>query len=364
MSAESETRSTADHDAGTPRSRRWLVFLARTLLIVALLLFLLVIMTSPPVRSDHPGWTDAAEMPVARGELSATVGLRNSGCENPPCEVVVAVGGFEPLFSTSDRAEAYVIDEDRWIDLPDLPGARHHLGSAALENGTIVVAGGASSALDWNPHDDVWALAPDSQEWTSLDPLPEPRWGHRLVRVGERLILVGGHGGEDTLIYTFADGWSRAAPIPDPRDHLGAVVVDYEVWVIGGRHDEIKDRVDIYDPENDSWRDGPPLPEPTSAAAVGLVDRTLVVVAGEDDSVFGGGIIRESWMLNVDDPDAGWQPLVKPQEDMHGAGDAVIGEGEEARLLIIGGSSRHGAFSPLDWSDRVMVLEDPQVRED
>jgi hypothetical protein len=364
MSNLSGTEQAVTRGDESVEPRRWPVYLARTLLIVALLLFLLVVMTSPPVRSDQPGWTDAAELHVSRGELSATTGIRADGCENPPCDVVVAVGGFEPLFSTSNRAEAYVIDEDRWIELPDMPGARHHLGSAALEDGTIVVAGGASSALDWEPHDDVWALAPEGEEWTSLEPLPEPRWGHRMVRVDDQLILVGGHGGEDTLIHTFAEGWQRGAPIPDPRDHLGAVVVDGEVWVIGGRHDEIKDRVDVYDPAADEWRDGPPLPEATSAAAVGLVDRTLVVVAGEDDSVLGGGIIRESWMLNVDNPDAGWQPLVKPQEDMHGAGDAVIGDGEDARLLIIGGASRHGMFSPLDWSDRVMVLEEPQVREE
>jgi hypothetical protein len=362
MSSRSGTEQETIVENESFGSRRWPVHVARTLLVGALLLLLLIVMTSPPVRSNQPGWSDAAEMPVPRGELSAATGMRADGCENPPCDVVVAVGGFEPLFSTSSRAEAYVIDEDRWIDLPDMPGGRHHLGSISLEDGTIVVTGGASSALDWEPHDDVWALAPDSDEWIELEPLPEPRWGHRLVRVDDQLILVGGHGGEDTLIWTSADGWTRGAPIPVPRDHLGAVVVDDEIWVIGGRHDEIKDRVDIYDLVSDSWRDGPPLPEPTSAAAVGLIDRTLVVASGEDDAVFSGGMIRDAWMIDVDEVDAGWQPMVQPQEDMHGAGDVVIGAGDEARLLIIGGSSRHGAFSPLDWSDRVMVLEDPQVR--
>jgi N-acetylneuraminic acid mutarotase len=358
--------SGAAHEPNVPERRynRWTVYVVRGLFIAGLLIFLLVVMTTPPVRTDQPGWSDAAEMPAARGELTAAVGVRESGCDEPPCDVVVALGGFASPFSTTTRAEAYLIDEDRWISLPDLPSSRHHLAASAFDDGTIVVTGGAGSGLDWDPTDDVWALEPDSEEWTSLEPLPEARWGHRLVNVDDQLILVGGYGGDTTLIYSRDDGWSTGAPIPVPRDHLGAVVVDDEVWVIGGRDDQIKDRVDIYDPANDSWRDGPPLPEPTSAAVVGLIDRTLVVVAGEDDSVFGGGIIRESWMLDVDDPDAGWQPLVKPPEDMHGAGDAVIGSDDEARLLIIGGASRHGAFSPLDWSDRVMVLEDPQPRED
>ncbi len=358
--------TTVDHDGThSPRPRRynrWWVYAGRALLLVVLLLFLAVVMTTPPDRGDQPGWTDAAEMPAARGELSATIAMRESGCEAPPCEVVVAVGGFAAPFSTSTRAEAYIVDEDRWIELPDLPSSRHHLATAALDDGTIVVTGGAGSGIDWDPTDDVWALAPDSDEWTQLDSLPDARWGHRMVNVDGQLVLVGGYGGADTMIYTPGDGWQLGAPIPVPRDHLGAVVVDGEVWVIGGRDDEIKDRVDIYDPAEDAWRDGPALPEPTSAAAVGLVDRTLVVVAGEDDSVIGGGIVRDSWMLDVDDSDSGWQPLVRPPEDMHGAGDAVIGSGDDARLLIIGGASRHGAFSPLAWSDRVMVLEDPQSR--
>ena len=344
--------------------RRWPAYIFRTVLVGGLLIFLAIVMTSPPDRGEQPGWTDAAEMPAPRGESSAAVGMRETGCDNPPCEVIVVVGGFEPLFSTSSRVEGYIVEEDRWIDLPDLPAARHHLAAASLENGTIVVTGGARSLFGWDPTDDVWALAPDSEEWVLVESLPEPRWGHRLVRVDNQLILIGGHGGEDTLIWTFADGWRRGAPIPEPRDHLGAVVVDDEIWVVGGRDSEISHGVHLYDPADDSWRDGPPLPEATSAAAVGLVDRWLVVIAGEDDSIIGGGMVRNSWMLNVDEPKPGWIPMTEPPVDIHGAGDAVVGEGDDARLFVLGGASRHGALSPLDWSDRVMVLEDPQPRED
>jgi hypothetical protein len=348
---------------GAPR-RRWPAYLFRTALVLGLLIFLAIVMTSPPDRGEQPGWTDAAEMLEPRGEGSAAVGVRESGCDNPPCEVIVVAGGFEPVFSTSRRVEGYVVDEDRWIELPDLPAPRHHPGAAALEDGTIVVTGGTDGLLGWDPEDTAWALAPDSDEWTTLDPLPEPRWGHRLLSMGDQLVLIGGHGGEDTLLWTIDDGWQRGAPIPEPRDHLGAVVVDDEIWVVGGRDDDIKHTVDLYHPEDDTWRDGPNLPDATSGAAIGLIDRWLILVAGEDDSVIGGGMVRNSWMLDVDEPKPGWIPMTEPPEDMHGAGDAVVGDGEDARLFVLGGAGRHGAFSPLSWSDRVMVLEDPQPRED
>ena len=365
-----QTSDSAEQPADQPdqteeqHRRRWPAYLFRGVLVVGLLVFVAILMTSPPDRGDQPGWIDAAEMLEPRGEGSAAVGVRESGCDDPPCDVIVVVGGFEPVFSTSSRVEAYVVDEDRWIELPDLPSPRHHPAAAALEDGTIVVTGGTDGIMGWDPEDNAWALAPDADEWTALDPLPEPRWGHRLLAMDNQLILIGGHGGEDTLLWTFEDGWQRGAPIPEPRDHLGAVVVDDEIWVVGGRHDDIKHTVDLYEPATDSWRDGPNLPAATSGAAIGLIDRWLVLVAGEDDSVIGGGMVRNSWMLDVDEPKPGWIPMTEPPEDMHGAGDAVVGEGDDARLFVLGGSGRHGAFSPLSWSDRVMVLEDPQPHED
>lgn len=358
-----EDQQPLDESGDQPR-RRWPAYLFRTVLIGGLLIFLVIVMTSPPDRGEQPGWSDAAAMSAPRGESSAAVGLRTSGCENPPCEVIVVAGGFEPLFSSSTRVEAYIIEEDRWIDLPDLPAPRHHPGVAALDDGTIIVTGGTSGTISWEPRDNAWALVPDHDEWTRLDPLPEPRWGHRLLGIGNQLVLIGGHGGEDTLTWTFEDGWRRGAPIPEPRDHLGAVVVDDEIWVIGGRDGDLKHTVDLYHPESDTWRDGPNLPEATSAASVGLLDRWLVVIAGEDDSVIGGGMVRNSWMLDVDEPKPGWIPMTDPPQDMHGAGDAVVGTGEDSRLFVLGGAARHGAFSPLAWSDRVMVLGDPQPRAD
>ena len=354
-----------DQSAGQfspPTGNRWSVHLVRLLAVILIAIPLAVVATEPPDRGEQVGWADGAPMPEPRGEGSAAVGMREQGCDDPPCQIVAVTGGFEPLFSTSSRVEAWLPDEDRWIRLPDLPEARHHLAAAGLPDGSLVVTGGAGSLISWDPTDDVWILRPDSDEWASLDPLPEPRWGHRAVAVDDQVVVVGGHGGDTTFIWEEGEGWRTGEPIPRARDHLGAVVVDGEIWVIGGRDHRIRDRVDIYDPSNDTWREGPSLPEPTSAAAVGLVDRTLIVASGEDDSVLSGGMVRESWLLDVDGEKPEWRPMVRPPQDMHGAGDAVIGEGEDARLLILGGATRHGAFSPLDWSDRLMILEAPFER--
>ncbi len=321
---------------------------------------LIVVIASGCGDTTSPdGWDDAEPMPTARGEVSAAVGEREQGCDTPPCEVVAVVGGFGYPAKTLDRVDGYIPDEDRWIELPDLPEPRHHPAAAGLPDGTIVVTGGAPSATDEVPTDDVWALAPDADGWESLDPLPEGRWAHRLVSVGDRLVSIGGHGGDSTHLWEPGVGWSEGHAIPRQRDHLGAVVIDDEVWAIGGRDPESKARIDIYNPGEDQWRDGPQLPEPTSAAAVGVVDDFLVVVSGEDYGGVTGGIIEAAWMLDLTDDDGSWRPLVEPPLHVHGAGDAVVGQPGDQRLLVLGGADWHAHWSALSWTDRVQVLHDP-----
>lgn len=303
-------------------------------------------------------------MPVERGEIGAAVGSRVDECPEPDCEVVAVAGGFSYPARTRKRVDGYLVESDRWVSLPDLPEARHHPAAAGLEDGTFVVSGGARSATDEEPTDDVWALTPDGDDWESIEGLPEPRWGHRLVELEGRLYAVGGHGGATTFVWDRQEGWSSAAPLPEVRDHLGAVVVDGEIWVVAGRDDEVfTSRVDIYDPDEDRWRDGPALPEPTSAAAVGVVDGRLVVVSGEEADGLTGGIVREAWMIEAGDEEADWEPMVRPPEEVHGAGDVVVGDERDRRLLVLGGASWHVEWSALQWTDRVQVLEEPRERQ-
>lgn len=313
-----------------------------------------------PDADDHEGWSEAAEMPLARGEVGAAVGTRVGDCPEPDCEVVAVVGGYSYPARTERRVDGYLPDQDLWVGLPDLPEARHHPAAAALEDGTFVVTGGAPSATDEEPTDDVWALAPDAVEWERLEPMPEKRWGHRLVEHDGRLYAIGGHGGTTTLVWERGEGWSTEPPIPQARDHLGAALVDGEIWVVAGRDDEFTARVDIYDPEAENWRNGPDLPEPTSAAAVGVVDGRLVVVSGEEADALTGGIVRQAWMRPVVDEQAEWKPMVRPPEEVHGAGDVVVGDGEDERLLVLGGASWHVEWSALQWTERVQVLDEPR----
>jgi hypothetical protein len=184
--------------------------------------------------------------------------------------------------------------------------------------------------------------------------MPEPRWGHRMVAHGGRLVVVGGQGPTArVLIYDPVDGWTTGAPMPAPRDHLSVVVLDDRIWAVGGRAPESLSRVDIYDPVGDRWEAGPALPAPTSGAAEGVVNGRILIYGGEEPALWGGEVFDRHWMLDPDGAPERWQPAPPPPLAVHGADGAVF----QGTLLIAGGASRHGALSVIAWTDLVQRLE-------
>ncbi|HEY3498868.1 MAG TPA: kelch repeat-containing protein [Polyangiaceae bacterium] len=77
--------------------------------------------------------------------------------------------------------------------------------------------------------------------------------------------------------------WSTAAPCPVARFEANGVVIDGELWVMGGFTAgslEVTRRVDIYDPVADSWRQGPDLPGAETHIAVVAIGNDIVVAGG------------------------------------------------------------------------------------
>ena len=141
--------------------------------------------------------------------------------------------------------------------------------------------------------------------------------------------------------------------MPLNRDHLAVVVVDDEMWAIGGRAGgENHARVDIYDPDADTWRAGPALPEGTSGAAEAVVDGVIYVSGGEDPAR--GEIVDRHWFLDTAAGDgATWQPLQPPPLAVHG----VPGVALEGRFLVIAGSTRPGGQSNTAWTGATQAFE-------
>lgn len=307
--------------------------------------YLAVLTLGNPGPRESAGWTLLATLPTARGETAAAVAGDH----------LYVIGGLTGLGGDAS-AEVSVYDpaDDAWKGAPAVPSPRHHAAAAGLD-GTVYVSGGGPSASDWTPQATVWALDPDAATWRDLAPMPEGRLGHRMLAIGQTLYVIGGVGDSGrVLAYDVAGGtWMAGAEMPSPRDHLAAVVVDGEIWAIGGRSGgQNHGRVDIYDPGTDHWREGPPLPDPTSGATEGLLDGVILMSGGENPN----GVIDRHWQLDTTLGDAAaWEPLPSPPLTVHGAHGATL----DGRFLIVGGALRQGAFSRFSWTGANQAYQPP-----
>lgn len=318
---------------------RWVVRVL-IVVVVAVALSVVILRLTNPSPNASIGWDAQAPMPDARGETASAV----------VDEQLVVVGGLRGVTTVSDHVSIYDMRRDRWTRGPKLSvGGRHHAAAAAVD-GRVYVAGGASSVTDWTPKTDLVSFDPDDG-WDTEPDMPEGRQGHAMVAIDDKLYVIGGIGETDrTLIYDVsARRWGFAAPLPEGRDHLRAVVWDGRIWALGGRDDEPTRRVDIYDPEDDEWTSGPALPESMSAMAVGVLRDELFVVGGEDPSFFGGHVSNDNFMLALEAPDGEprWQRRPEPMLAVHGA---AFGTSDRS-LVIAGGASRNGALSIVSWTN-------------
>jgi N-acetylneuraminic acid mutarotase len=95
--------------------------------------------------------------------------------------------------------------------------------------------------------------------------------------------------------------WTVAAPAPIARFEANGVVVDDELWVLGGFTSadlQVTGSVDIYDPTADAWRPGPALP--------GAQTHIAVVTLG-GDVIVGGGFVGAFTGARPPTTDAVWR---------------------------------------------------------
>ncbi len=334
------------------------------IIIVALLVVVAVLvgglLLTAPAPHERDGWVLGPEVPRAFGELATASVMRGDGTES-----LIALSGLAGLGRVVDDVFIYDVASGAWRRGPSLPAAVHHASATAL-GGAVVVSGGSGTLNGggWQGSREVWRweLHGDGNgdgEWEAMPPMPEERWGHRMVELGGDLYVVGGHGETpDTLVYRPDRGdWARVAPIPEVRDHLSVVATDDRIWAIGGRGPGNVARVDIYDPEADVWQRGPDLPVPTSGAAEGFVDGYIYVLGGEDPSLLGGGIVDEHWVLDTRAEPLRWEPAPAPPLAVHGADGAVFG----GRMVIVGGASRQGALSVTAWTRTFQIMEEDAI---
>ncbi len=133
--------------------------------------------------------------------------------------------------------------------------------------------------------------------------------------------------------------WSLGAPMPLAVTHMGSVVVDNAIWIVGGFSGDhpgvATDRVQIYNTLSDSWEDGPSLPNPRGSGAA---------VYNNGKIHFFGGLlpdrrtdVGEHLVLDLANMNDGWQSAADmPDPRNHHSGASVNG-----LVYAIGGQFGH-----------------------
>jgi N-acetylneuraminic acid mutarotase len=241
------------------------------------------------------------------------------------------VGGYGE--QRVDRAYHHVYhpERDTWTSAAPLPLGANHVGVAVLAD-TLYAIGGFVEQ-NRKPHAECFAWVWRDDRWHRIAPLPQACGSVACVGLAGRLHGIGGAVGDTFeakksvdwhLIYDpQADRWTRAAPLPTGRDHVGAVAAGSLVHVIGGRVDSFHTNSNLhhaYDPRTDRWAPRDPLPTARSGHGAVLVDKRIFVMGGEGSNrVFGQNeaydIARDAWEQ--------FAPMPTPR---HGLGAVAIGD--------------------------------------
>ena len=266
--------------------------------------------------------------PVLTGSRHSAIGLNTNG-------TLLCMGGL-PLKSGKDIVNSLAPGATLFVDSARLPAATIGFGAGigslgrvivfggiepnattANVNGYVYTTGGGAGAAIANKHFAVrdFAFATDDQHrlysisgsngvgitsverysaatntWTTLAPLPGPRFGATASYDGHgHIIVIGGIdgtvGGQSLNVFSYditANTWTQMGDAPVTQSgRVAALGADNLIYLVGNG------QVYVYDSIADSWFNGPPLTTQRGTPAVALGNDGFMYVMGGDNAAQG-----------------------------------------------------------------------------
>ncbi len=172
-------------------------------------------------------WSTCANMPFTRARFGLAV-----------LNGVIYLAGGSNKHGRTAAVFAYDPRHGAWSRQPDLPAARDRLALVAC-NGHLYAMGGETAAGEGS--NETWCL--EGARWKKLANLAEARRNFTAVRLGRRILVLGGWNiVDDVKLYvgrvemydTKAKDWLRAGDLETACDGLRAVVWRGRVLCLGG----------------------------------------------------------------------------------------------------------------------------------
>lgn len=279
-----------------------------------------------PTAEPPAVWEPIADARVARDAVAAT---QSDG-------TIWVFGGMAADNKVSGKHEGYDPALDNWKSAEDLPVPVQHAMAVTWQDTPVVLGGWRTEGTTAKvATDKVWRVV--NSRWTELPPLLEPRAAAAAAVVDDRIIVTGGVNAAGELLSSteIFDGssWKTVAPLPTPRQMLGAESDGKLVYALGG-NDGTADlaTVETYDPATDTWTSQPELPGRRSDFGVATADGRLVVVGG----VSQGEVLKS--VVALDLATDSWNGLPDLGSARHGMAVAGVGK----TVYAIGGASGVG----------------------
>ncbi|HZN66151.1 MAG TPA: kelch repeat-containing protein [Tepidisphaeraceae bacterium] len=296
-------------------------------------------------------WTAGTPIPVGRHE--AGVAVANG-------QVYVFGGYFNTSIDATRRVDRYDLAADRWTRLADMPEAITHAG-VAVDGDTVWVVGGFVGDNPGPSTSHVWKYDVSENAWTAGPALPAARAAGGLVKVGRTLHYFSGLGAGD--MYTAPDEadhyvldldggtrWTSGAPLPNPRNHIGAAEVGGKIYAIGGQRgggeegekSGNEDDVQVYDPATDRWSSRAPMPFGRGHinGSTFVMNGRIVVAGGVKN---GPAALRD--VIEYDPPTDTWVALPPLPAPRQAGVAALVGD----RIVFTGGETGGARPQPDTW---------------
>jgi len=234
----------------------------------------------------NDSWSSTTPMAIAVTN-AATVAVE---------EEIWVIAGLktDSLKTPTNIVQIYNTGTDSWSMGPDLPLSQNS-GAAAYNEGSIHFLGGQllDSIADVGEHY-VLNVNDSIPSWQTAAQMPDPRSHLGAVVMNGKIYAVGGQQTQDSLIQNLryldeydplADTWTRKADLPAPRSHIGASTMTHnnKLLILGGKDaDSLLNDIVEYDLQSDSWVSLCQLPITPKSPVAQVFENRIIVASGSD----------------------------------------------------------------------------------
>ena len=255
------------------------------------LLALMIVLASAPAAWL---WLDSSRpSPIAPGGAATSGPQQGSPA---PGGSVAASGGPGASAAASNVASSgpspkLVYGDGTWAPAEPLPQAEWGAGSAVLDDGRVLVAGGAFSSSSASATDSVTIYDPATGHWSAATHMLQPRAYPMVVTLADGSVLVAGGSRNlqplDTAERYYQDGtWVAAGRLNFPRTQGTLTLLgDGRVLAAGGGVEGSPGwastaSAEIFDPKSGLWSPAAPMSVSRAFQTATLLGNGDVLVAG------------------------------------------------------------------------------------